>query len=134
MCNDEVAEVPERRGGGMRSVEREVELPVAPVEAWPWVTGGTELGEWFDAEVDLDARPNGHGRFRFADGSERLALVERVEPATRFEFRWWPAGDHADATRVAITLEPSADGTRVRVTETRLRAATGTRGPLLACA
>jgi uncharacterized protein YndB with AHSA1/START domain len=113
-------------------IEREVELPVGPAAAWSWVTGPRELGDWFDADVELDPRPHGLGRFRFPDGTERLAIVERITDEELLEFRWWPAGDHGAASRVAITLEPTRGGTLVRVVETRLRATAPKRGALLA--
>jgi uncharacterized protein YndB with AHSA1/START domain len=101
-------------------VIREIELPVDPDDAWTWVAEPDALGTWIGAEVELDVRPAGRGCFRFDDGETRFAMVETVDPGRSLEFRWWPARERDDASRVAIELEPVPDGTRVRVTETRL--------------
>jgi uncharacterized protein YndB with AHSA1/START domain len=115
-------------------VTREIELPVDPAEAWTWLTDPDALGRWFGADVELDPRPAGRGCFRFPDGETRFALVETVDPGHELAFRWWPARDHDDASRVAIELEQTDDGSTVRVTETRLRAATVGPRAALACA
>lgn len=117
-------------------VTREIDLPVEPADAWAWLSEPDALGSWLDAEVELDVRPAGRGTFRFADGETRFAMVESVDDGRALEFRWWPARERDDASRVAIELEPSSDGTRVRVTETRLRSQVhvGTSRAVLACA
>ena len=108
----------------MPMVEREITIPAPPAEVWPALTHPDELSAWFGADVALDARPGGRGVFRWADGTERAAVVEDVEPGRRLAFRWLPFQRTADgeavrvpSTRVEITLEPVEDGTRVRVLE-----------------
>lgn len=108
----------------MRAVEREITVPAGPGEVWPAVTHSDELSTWFGADVQLDARPGGRGVFRWADGTERAAVVEEVEPQRRLAFRWLPfqrtsAGDVVSlpSTRVEITLDAVPEGTRVRVIE-----------------
>jgi uncharacterized protein YndB with AHSA1/START domain len=98
-------------------VVREVELESPPDEVWEALTDEQKLAEWFANEVELDARPGGEGRFRWDNGEERTARVERVEPGRLLSFRW--SGDgREDECVVAIALEPVPQGTRVRVTET----------------
>ena len=93
-------------------VEREIVVPEAPDEVWEALTEPAQLEEWFATEVELDARPGGEGVFRWGDGDERRAVVRELEQGERLVLDW------DDGGRVAIELEPSEDGTRVRVVET----------------
>jgi uncharacterized protein YndB with AHSA1/START domain len=108
----------------MESVEREIVVPAAPGEVWPAVTHSDEISAWFGAEAEIDARPGGRGTFRWPDGTARHVVVEEVEPGRRLAFRWLPflrtpAGEVVvlPSTRVRITLDEVAGGTRVRVVE-----------------
>ena len=84
----------------------------APVEeVWSALTDPERLEEWFANDVELELAPGGEGTFRWDDGDERRAVVEAVEPERLFEFSW-------DGSRVCISLEEIAGGTRVVVTET----------------
>ena len=94
-------------------VRREVVLPAPREEVWSALTEAERLAEWFANDVDLDARPGGVGRFRWGDGEERRAVVERVEPERCFEFTW----SDEEESRVAFTLEDDPEGTRLTVTE-----------------
>ena len=100
-------------------VTREVELPASPDEVWEQVAESDRLGEWLEADVELDARPGGSGSFRFADGEVRRALVRDVEPGQRLAFTWWPltGAEVGRATTVTITIEPSDAGSRLRLVE-----------------
>jgi uncharacterized protein YndB with AHSA1/START domain len=109
-------------------VTREVDLPASPDEVWEQVAETDRLGDWLDAEVDLDIRPGGTGSFRFADGEVRRALVRDVEPGHRLAFTWWPlTGDQVGRpSTVTITIEGAPDGSRLRLVESptaRARAA-----------
>jgi uncharacterized protein YndB with AHSA1/START domain len=128
----------------MSAVEREVTVPAPPGDVWPVVIDADQVSAWFGADVELDPRPGGRAVFRWPDGTERAAVVEDVEPERRLAFRWLPFQSTAEGetvtlppSRVAITLHPVPEGTRVRVVEevavarwtsARTRAA----GPLLA--
>jgi uncharacterized protein YndB with AHSA1/START domain len=108
----------------MAMVEREITIPAPPAEVWRAVTHSDEVSVWFGADVELDARPGGRGVFRWSDGRARHAVVEEVEPEHRLSFRWLPfqhtAGGDVEvipSTRVEITLDEVAEGTRVRVVE-----------------
>ena len=93
-------------------VEREIVVPEPPDEVWEALTEPDRLEEWFATEVEFDARPGGEGVFRWGDGDERHAVVRELEEAERLVLDWDDGGS------VAIELEPSVDGTRVRVVET----------------
>lgn len=98
----------------MATVEREITIPATPAEVWPALTQSDEVSVWFGADVELDVRPGGRAVFRWSDGTERHAVVEEVEPEHRLSFRWLEA---IPSTRVEITLDEVAEGTRVRVVE-----------------
>jgi uncharacterized protein YndB with AHSA1/START domain len=104
----------------MEQVEREIELAASPDDVWREVTDATALGEWLEAEVELDLRPGGAGTFRFADGEVRRAMVREVDDGERLAFTWWPLTGPAvgRATTVVITIEPRGDGSRLRLVET----------------
>jgi len=111
-------------------VTREVDLPARPDEVWRSLTEPEELGDWLEADVELDPRPGGTGSFRFADGEVRRALVRDVEPGQRLAFTWWPltGDDVGRATTVTITIEPWDSGSRLRLVESpraRARARAG---------
>jgi uncharacterized protein YndB with AHSA1/START domain len=100
-------------------VTREIDLPASPDEVWKQVADSDRLGDWLEADVELDARPGGSGSFRFADGEVRRALVREVEPGERLAFTWWPltGEDVGRATTVTITIEPAGAGSRLRLVE-----------------
>jgi uncharacterized protein YndB with AHSA1/START domain len=111
-------------------VTREIDLPAAPDEVWRSMTEPEALGEWLEADVELDPRPGGSASFRFADGEMRRAFVRDVEPGRRLAFTWWPltGAEVGQATTVTITIEPAGAGSRLRLVEsprarTRARAA-----------
>jgi len=88
------------------------------------LTDPAELAAWFGAEVDVDPRPGGAVRFRWADGVERRGLVVELDRPRRFAFRWRELRSTSsglaisDPTVVEFVLEGSEGGaTRVRVTE-----------------
>jgi uncharacterized protein YndB with AHSA1/START domain len=100
-------------------VTRDVELPAPPAAVWEEVAERERLGDWLDADVDLELRPGGAGTFRFPDGEVRRALVRDVEPARRLAFTWWPltGDDVGRPTTVTITIEPCDAGSRLRLVE-----------------
>ena len=85
------------------TVEREVDLPCAPDEAWEYIIDSAWLGD----DGDMVAVPGAEGKV-IDDGDERFLLVEEVEPAKRLVFRWASFGD--PPSRVEIELAPSGRG------------------------
>jgi uncharacterized protein YndB with AHSA1/START domain len=86
-------------------------------QVWAALTQPDLLVRWFptvSAEVDL--RPGGAMLFTWEE-SEDEAVVETVEPPSRFVFRWRPAGRDRPFTTVTITLDRIEGGTRLVLTE-----------------
>ena len=110
------------------NVTREIELPASPDEIWGQIAESDQLGDWLEADVELEVRPGGSGTFRFADGELRRAMVRDVEPGRRLAFTWWPltGGDVGRATTVTITIEPSEEGSRLRLVESQAARARST--------
>lgn len=100
----------------MEHITRETVLDADPADVWEAVT--EQLGDWFGAEVSGELGPGEPLRFRSPDGTERRAVVERVDPPRELVFRWLD-----DPSRVAITIEDTPDGSIVRVVERRIEAA-----------
>ena len=101
-------------------IERELMLPAPPEEVWEALTDPGWLREWLADEAELQLRPGGDARFRIGEDT-RTGWVEDVTPpaggaAGRLAF-WW-AHDGEPASRVALELTPTDDGTRLRVVET----------------
>jgi len=93
----------------VHAVEREIELPAPPEEAWESVVDA----EWLGGDAEIDLVPGGDLRI-----GEREGWVEEVEPGERFSF-WWRLPDEQVATRVEISLtETEEGGTLIRVVET----------------
>ncbi|HTX11085.1 MAG TPA: SRPBCC domain-containing protein [Solirubrobacteraceae bacterium] len=93
-------------------IERELWLPATPEAVWEAVTGDG----WLADRVRLDLTPGGDAEFE-SDGSVRTGWVEDVSAPERLSF-WW-AVDDEPASRVELKLQPQADGTRLRIVETR---------------
>jgi uncharacterized protein YndB with AHSA1/START domain len=83
-------------------------LPARPEEVWRSLDEPAWLGE--DASIEL--RPDGEVR-----AGERTGWVEEVDEEHRLVFWWSEPGE--DATRVELELEPTDDGTRLQVVESR---------------
>jgi uncharacterized protein YndB with AHSA1/START domain len=92
------------------TVEREVDLPCAPDEAWEYIIDSAWLGD----DGEMEVVPGAEGKV-IDDGEERFLLIEEVEPAERLVFRWASFGD--PPSRVEIELKPLDEGTKIKITE-----------------
>ena len=108
----------------MSEVEREVVLPAPPARVWEALSDPEKLSAWFGAEASIEVRSRGRARFRWPDGTERIAVVETAEAPRLLVFRWLPfermgrgATRPAVPGRVRITLEPRDGGTLLTVVE-----------------
>ena len=108
------------------AIDRELATTAPPDAVWAALTDVERLGDWLEADVELEVRPGGSGRFSFADGEERRAMVEAVRPGAELTFSWWRSdeagrADDPATTTVTFLLEPTPDGGTIL----RLREAVG---------
>src|SRR5687768_15991803 len=97
------------------AIRRDVTVPAEPDEVWRAVATEEGLESWLADEVELDLREGGEAVFRYPDGEERHAVVERVDEGRRLVLRWRREG--REASRVLLEVEPVPAGTRLRVVE-----------------
>ena len=101
-------------------IERSVELAHPPAKVWAALTTAEGLAAWFGDEADIDLRPGGAARMRWASGYSVEMRVERVEEPAVFGFTWQIEelpDDDPRRTYVEFTLEPAGAGTRLTVVE-----------------
>jgi uncharacterized protein YndB with AHSA1/START domain len=111
------------RNSMVARVERSVVLDAPAERVWSALV--EDPGDWYDAEVEIEARPGGRVRV-----DERRGTVETFEPERALSFRVWTPPP-VEGTRVTFVLEPLDDEhTVLTVTETKLSA----RASLLASA
>jgi uncharacterized protein YndB with AHSA1/START domain len=103
-------------------IERET-LIAAPVErVWSLLTDAEHVGSWFcDAGAEIDLRPGGAMVLRWTEHGTTHARVVDVEPHRRFSYRWAAEAEseqiEGNSTLVEFTLDPTDQGTRLRVVE-----------------
>ena len=115
------------RNSMVAHVERSIVLDAPAERVWEALVD--EPGDWYEADVEIEARPGGRVRV-----DERRGTVETYEPERALSFRVWtpPQPDRElEGTRVTFVLEPlDGEHTVLTVTETQLSA----RASLLASA
>ena len=111
------------------TIEREIHVDASPEIVFEVVSRPEHLKEWWPDEADIEPEVGASGHIVFrntdrADTVEPITVVE-VTPPTRFAFRWvYTDGDvvgPGTSLLVTFDLEPSGQGTRVRMTETGFR-------------
>ena len=108
------------------TIEREVVYPQPIERVWAAITEPQLMRHWFCSQgAEIDMRPGGAMLLKWNHGTSR-AIVETVDPPRRFSFRWYPGSGEDPArpleeqgplTLVAFSLEPVAEGTRLRLVE-----------------
>ena len=102
-----------------------VDIDAAPDDVWHALTSDDGLAGWLGEGStigsyvgdDIDVRD-------VVTGQRKRGVLDEVSPGHRLGYTWWPETAPEDATRVAISIEPTRAGTRVTVVESRPRAAT----------
>lgn len=109
-------------------IEQQVELKAPVSRVWRALTDHREFGQWFRVQLEEPFAPGQrtHGHLTHP-GYEHLVMevvVDRMEPERLFSFHWHPYAvdpkvDYSKEppTRVEFTLEPTASGVLLRVTE-----------------
>ena len=101
-------------------IERTLELAHPPAKVWAALTTAEGLAAWFGEEADIDLRPGGAARMKWASGYSVEMRVERVEEPAVFGFTWQIEElpeDDPRRTYVEFTLEPAGAGTRLTMVE-----------------
>ena len=112
------------------SIEREIFVEAAPEIVFDVVSSPEHLKEWWPDEAEVVASPGATGTlvFRRPPPEETQVVpitVVEVHPPRRFSFRWvydeGTAPGPDNSLLVTFELEPSGEGTRVRMTESGFR-------------
>ena len=128
MCNQTLQEAGTIMEYG--SVEREIHVDASPGVVFEVVSSPEHLREWWPDEAEIEPAVGATGRMVFYRAAPEEALVVPImvvdaQPPRRFSFRWVYATGAVpgpgNSLLVTFDLEPSGEGTRVRMTETGFR-------------
>jgi uncharacterized protein (TIGR03086 family) len=95
-----------------------VVVPLPADETFALITEPARLRRWNSVAARIDLRAGGDYRWTIIPGKSVVGVVREVEPGKRLVIGWGPelpAGDGPDPSTVEITLEPTHDGTIVRL-------------------
>ncbi|MET9412294.1 SRPBCC domain-containing protein [Streptomyces sp. NPDC002935] len=107
-------------------LEREIRIDAAPEIVFDVVIRPEHIKMWWSDDASFEPAPGAVGELVWGDRAavEQIAVVD-VDPPRKFAFRWVsPDGQLPDADNsllVTIELEPSGDGTILRLTESGWR-------------
>lgn len=121
-------------------IEKKVTLKAPLDRVWRALSDAKELGAWFGVDFDEAFEPGKRmvGKMRPTKADPAVAqlqepyagmkfefVLDRIEPKRLFSFRWHPFAidpnvdySHEPMTLVVFTLEESAGGTHLTITET----------------
>lgn len=106
------------------TLEREVLIEASPAVVFAVVSSPEHLREWWPDEAHVDPTPGAEGHLVFGDQLPKVTVVDAV-PDRLFSFRWiYPEDEAAGAGNsllVTFEIEPTATGSRLRMTETGWR-------------
>ncbi|SEN37700.1 SRPBCC domain-containing protein [Actinacidiphila rubida] len=107
-------------------LEREIHVAAAPAVVFDVVSRPEHIRMWWSDDASLEPAPGEVGELVWGDRAEVAAItVVDVDPPHRFSFRWIaPDGevpDSGNSLLVTFELEPSGDGTMLRLTESGWR-------------
>lgn len=110
-------------------IEREIHVDASPEVVYEVVSSPGHLKEWWPDDADVVAEPGAAGHLVFGRPPEEpvvvLLTVVDAQPPRLFSFRWGHDADVVpgpdNSLLVTFELEPSGEGTRVRMTESGFR-------------
>ncbi|MGW4056910.1 SRPBCC domain-containing protein [Amycolatopsis sp. NPDC004747] len=106
------------------TLEREIHIDASPEVVFDVVSNPQHLREWWPDDAQYPAEPGGAGHISFGDSRVGFTVVDAI-PHKLFSFRWTHAeGETAtpgNSFLVVFELDPTATGTRLRMTETGFR-------------
>ena len=109
-------------------IEKQIEIKAPVSRVWRALTDHHEFGQWFQVKIDLPFQPGkestGHITYPGFEHVEWHATVKEMQPEKLFSFTWHPYGidkniDYSteEPTLVEFRLEPTANGTKLTLTE-----------------
>lgn len=107
-------------------LEREIHIDAAPEIVFDVVSRPEHIKMWWSDDASFEPAPGAVGELVWGDraGVEPITVVD-VDPPRKFAIRWIaPDGQLPDADNsllVTFELEPSGDGTILRLTESGWR-------------
>ena len=104
-------------------VEKTALLPVSADDAFALLTEPDRLRRWQTVSARVDLRAGGTYRWTVVPGHAAAGTYLEVEPGRRVVFGWGWEGSAdlgPDASTVTVTLEPTQEGTLVRLVHTGL--------------
>jgi uncharacterized protein YndB with AHSA1/START domain len=107
------------------NLEREIRIDAAPEIVFEVVSRPEHIKSWWTDDASFERVPGASGKLVFGDhGVEPMTVVE-VDPPRKFAFRWVTGDgglpDPDNSLLVTFELEPSGDGTILRLTESGWR-------------
>ena len=100
-------------------IERVIDIAASPETVFRLLTDPEQYVRWKGKTARLDPRPRGAFDVGFADGGRALGEYLEVVPNRRVVFTWgWDSPDAVvgpGGSTVEIDLEPTANGTRLRL-------------------
>jgi len=109
-------------------IEKVVELAAPVSRVWRAITDHKEFGQWFRVRLDnpfeVGAVTTGNITYPGCEHMQWVSVTEQLDHERLFAFSWHPSTvdpeteyDDAARVRVEFRLEPTAQGTRLTVTE-----------------
>jgi uncharacterized protein YndB with AHSA1/START domain len=106
-------------------IERTLDLPYPQERVWRAISTPEGLSSWFGNIVTLEPAAGSDIHFTWHEHGTSRGVVEMYDPPNCFAYRWQVAGVGEDesltqqnSTLVTFTLSPTAEGTRLELTET----------------
>jgi uncharacterized protein YndB with AHSA1/START domain len=105
------------------AITRTLDLPHPQEKVWAALATVEGITGWFGSHADGEMEPGHDVRMRWEqyDDAQGTLEIKVVDPMSVFAFTWSINGapkDDPRRTYVEFALEPTASGTRLRVTET----------------
>jgi uncharacterized protein (TIGR03086 family) len=94
-----------------------VVVPLPADDTFALITQPERLRRWNCIAARIDVRAGGDYRWNIIPGSYATGTIKEIEPGKRLVFGWGFEGgvNPSDMSTVTITLEPTTDGTLVRL-------------------
>lgn len=103
-------------------IERTITVSASPEQVWAALTTEEGMRAWFGDIAVIDLRQGGEAAFGWTDDAMTFqAVIEVVEPYTRFAFTWAAVADTAvddgPSTLVEFLIDADTNGTTITVIE-----------------